>query len=305
MGAEVEDSAVGTAVGISGGKEGLTQEAPQVGMKIVTEAANSANGVKTAKKMTNTTSLNRTTGSFQKAERSTWTCAMAPLAFALFAAACESAATAGPSHPHQDIVDAVKLAAIDDATAEGFDTVEVNVRPLDRRLRPALCGEALQTIRPKTGRAIGAVSYGVRCGSPVPWTLYLRADVAATMELPVLRQALPRGSLLAESDLELAVRRISSRSADLVMSMDSVVGLELKRPVAAGVPLRHGQVARPKLISRGQQVTLVAGTSGLQVRMQGKALAGGAEGDRLLVQNTSSGRRLEGVVLPDGSVRVR
>ncbi|MEM6546089.1 MAG: flagellar basal body P-ring formation chaperone FlgA [Pseudomonadota bacterium] len=230
---------------------------------------------------------------------------MAPLAFALFAPACESAATAGPSHPHQDIVDAVKLAAIDDATAEGFDTVEVNVRPLDRRLRPALCGEALQTIRPKTGRAIGAVSYGVRCGSPVPWTLYLRADVAATMELPVLRQALPRGSLLAESDLELAVRRISSRSADLVMSMDSVVGLELKRPVAAGVPLRHGQVARPKLISRGQQVTLVAGTSGLEVRMQGKALAGGAEGDRLLVQNTSSGRRLEGVVLPDGSVRVR
>ncbi|MEM9398025.1 MAG: flagella basal body P-ring formation protein FlgA, partial [Pseudomonadota bacterium] len=35
-----------------------------------------------------------------------------------------------------------------------------------------------------------------------------------------------------------------------------------------------------------------------------KALASGAEGDRLRVTNLSSGRRLEGIVLADGTVRV-
>ena len=51
-------------------------------------------------------------------------------------------------------------------------------------------------------------------------------------------------------------------------------------------------------------MTLVAGTKGLEVRMQGKAMGNGAEGDRLLVTNLSSGRRIEGVVLADGSVRI-
>lgn len=51
-------------------------------------------------------------------------------------------------------------------------------------------------------------------------------------------------------------------------------------------------------------VTLVAGSEGLQVQMQGKAMANGAAGDRLLVTNINSGRRVEGIVLSDGSVRI-
>jgi len=78
----------------------------------------------------------------------------------------------------------------------------------------------------------------------------------------------------------------------------------LKRPLAQGSLLRYGHVARPRLITRGQSVTLVAGASGVEVRMQGKAMASGAEGDRLIVTNISSGRRIEGVVLKDGSVRI-
>jgi flagella basal body P-ring formation protein FlgA len=63
-------------------------------------------------------------------------------------------------------------------------------------------------------------------------------------------------------------------------------------------------VALPELVVRGQTVTLVAGSPGVEVRMQGKALASGAEGDRLMVSNLRSGRRVEGIVLSDGSVQI-
>jgi len=225
-------------------------------------------------------------------------------ALSLYCAAAASLAAGPDVHPHDDILATVEIAAFDAATAAGFDNVEVRVRPLDRRLRPQRCGEPLSLLRPPNTRALGPVSYGVRCAGPVPWTLYLRADVSATIEVPVLSESLPRESILSAGDLEMRVQVITSRAADLITDPDQLIGLSLRRPLAAGTPLYRGSVARPRIVERGQTVTLVAGGNGFEVRMQGTAMGSGAEGDRLWVTNVRSGRRLEGIILADGSVRV-
>ncbi|MDP5071642.1 MAG: flagella basal body P-ring formation protein FlgA [Congregibacter sp.] len=49
---------------------------------------------------------------------------------------------------------------------------------------------------------------------------------------------------------------------------------------------------------------MIAGGAGVEVRRQGKAMGSGAEGDRLLVTNLASGRRVEGLILADGSIRI-
>ena len=116
---------------------------------------------------------------------------------------------------------------------------------------------------------------------------------------------MPRGSIIAENDLEIVLRRIDSPVIDVIVDPSLAVGMELKRPLAAGATIRHGQVAYPRIVERGQTVTLVAGTAGLEVRMQGKAMANGSEGDRLLVTNLSSGRRVEGIVLANGDVQIQ
>ncbi|GAB5413251.1 MAG: hypothetical protein Cons2KO_08540 [Congregibacter sp.] len=207
-------------------------------------------------------------------------------------------------HPHQDIVGVVEATALAAAMDQGFDSVDVRVRPLDARLRPAKCDQPLEIVRSHVGRAIGPVSYGVRCAGSVPWTLYLNADVSAAITHPVLKTPLPRGALISESDLVMRERRITTQATDLIMDPKVAVGMELKRPLPAGSELRYGAVTQPQLVARGQRVTLVAGSDGLEVRMQGKAMANGAQGDRLMVTNLSSGRRIEGVVLGDGSVRI-
>ena len=227
---------------------------------------------------------------------------VAALIIALGAPAAVAAAQAVP--PHSDILATAEMAALDAALAEGLDEVEVRVRPLDRRLKPAQCDVPLEIVRPHAGRVLGPVSYGVSCAGTVPWTLYLRADVSAAVELPVLRKPLPRGAIISEADLEVTRRRITQRAADLILDKELAVGMELTRPLPAGASLRYGQVDLPELVSRGQTVTLVAGGGGLEVRMQGKAMGSGAQGDRLVVTNLRSGRRVEGVILADGSVRI-
>jgi flagella basal body P-ring formation protein FlgA len=58
------------------------------------------------------------------------------------------------------------------------------------------------------------------------------------------------------------------------------------------------------VIQHGQEVTLVAAAGGIEVRATGRALADGASGSRVKVQNLSSMKVVEGVVEGPDLVRV-
>ena len=208
------------------------------------------------------------------------------------------------SHPHGEIMAVAEVAALEAARSEGLVDVEVRVRPLDARLRPARCDQPLEMVRPNSGSVLGPVSYGVQCSGSVPWTLYLRADVSASIDVPVLNRSMARGEVISARDIDVIKRRITTRSADLIVDSKRLVGMEVIRPMVAGSMLRQGQVDYPVVVTRGQTVTLIAGGRGLEVRMQGKAMASGSAGDRLIVTNTNSGRRVEGIVQSDGSVQI-
>ena len=78
--------------------------------------------------------------------------------------------------------------------------------------------------------------------------------------------------------------------------MEDLVGMEARRNLDAGSPLRFNDLVSPVLVERGQTVNIVSGGGGLRVSMQGKALAKGSVGDRVLVSNLTSGTRVEGVI---------
>lgn len=226
----------------------------------------------------------------------------------LLALLLQTAVTAAPAaelHSLQDIVLQASNAAAELAQAQGHADPQVSARPLDNRLRLAACEQPLQTFSSPNARTLGPVSIGVRCDSPQAWTIYVRLDVSSQVTLPVPTTALPRGTIISAQDLELVTRPLATDHGVIIVDAEHIIGMELTRAVPAGTPLRHNQLRPPQLIERGQTVVLVAGGDGLQVSMQGKAMASAAAGDRLLVTNLASGRRVEGIVNPDGSVSIR
>jgi len=192
-----------------------------------------------------------------------------------------------------------------DAMSAGYQSVEVEVRPLDQRLRLAACSQPLTTMTGSNNRVLGPLSIGVRCQGDAPWTIYVRTRVSAIIKLPVLSRSLQRGHRLQDSDITMADHRLDRPQADLFLDSAQLVGKELRRSLAAGSPLAAHQLQAPRLIERGQVVELIAGGPGVKVRMQGKALANASAGDRILVDNLRSGRRVEGIVRPDGSVEIQ
>ncbi|MFT5482481.1 MAG: flagella basal body P-ring formation protein FlgA [Halieaceae bacterium] len=206
--------------------------------------------------------------------------------------------------PIASITAAAAAAGIKSAQQQGYKDVTAETRPLDRRLNLALCSEPLSIIPSRASRVLGPVSIGVRCAAPKPWTIYVRANVFAQQVLPVLVDALPRHSIIATNDLMMVSQALLQTDDDLVLKLDQIVGMELTQAVKAGSPLRFNQLRQPRLINRGQQVIIVSKHKGLEVSAKGTALADATAGERVVVSNTSSGRKIEGVVNTDGTVSV-
>ena len=227
-------------------------------------------------------------------------------AFCLVAAAAlnHAAALARANQPLEDIMDIARDVATTAAIARGYDDVMVSIRPLDSRLAPAMCDEPLQALPANTTRTLGAVSVGVRCNGTKPWTIYVRGTVNAYTDIPVLTQSVPRGEIVSAADVAIEKVEIRSDFDHIIVDQVDIIGKQAKRALRAGQPLRFSQLMHPILIERGQEVTLVSGLAGVEVRMQGKALVSGAAGDRVLVANERSGRRLEGIVNSNGTVTV-
>ncbi|WIO73477.1 flagellar basal body P-ring formation chaperone FlgA [Porticoccaceae bacterium LTM1] len=200
------------------------------------------------------------------------------------------------------------------ATAEGFVSnqpaiqqmgdVKVIAGQLNNSLQLPLCSVALEAFLPPGGKLLGKTSIGVRCRGESPWTLYVPVTVTATQAVPVATRTLRRGEVLSAEDVSLMEQPLHQLPAGYFEKASEAIGQEATRNIQAGSTLTQGMLAAPKVIKRGQQVTLIAGSDSFEVRMNGKALSDAAVGDRLRVENLSSKKIVEGTVKDTGEVVV-
>jgi len=214
------------------------------------------------------------------------------------------AAFADLTQPLESITAAAAKESRERASRQGYDKVLTEVRPLDKRLRLPRCSEALSTLPSQSSQVLGSVNIGVRCNGDRPWTIYVRANISARQSVPVLSRPLPRHAIITKDDLKLVDQPINSAANGVIFDPNQIIGMELLRPLDIGSSVKVSQLQPPKVIKRGQQVTLVASFNGLDVRIKGKALKDAAAGERVTVTNLSSGNRVEGIARTDGTVWV-
>ena len=162
---------------------------------------------------------------------------------------------------------------------------DVRVDRLDSRLRLARCGSALEPFLPTATRLMGKVTVGVRCPAGKTWTVYVPVQIDVYENVLTAARPLLHGQRITASDV--------------------MVGMVAKRSIPAGKAFSLQLVEAPRLVQRGEDVTLVAETDFLTVRMKGKALADGAKGDVIKVKNSTSNRVVEGIVTRPGVVKVK
>ena len=126
--------------------------------------------------------------------------------------------------------------------------------------------------------------------------------LAATAEVPVLAQSVPKGAILAADDF-VREARSTDRTRGAVALRDAI-GMEAARNLPAGLVVRDGDLIRAQLVRRGEPVSIRIHSGSLTITATGRALGGGAVGDRVRVVSLATNRTLDGVVESAGTVGV-
>ncbi|HEY8519037.1 MAG TPA: flagellar basal body P-ring formation chaperone FlgA [Gammaproteobacteria bacterium] len=181
--------------------------------------------------------------------------------------------------------------------------VEVEAARLDPRLALPACPAELEAFDPPAHAPGAHVTVGVRCPVAPGWSLYVPVRVKALVDVVVLAAPVALGEPLTASDVRLETRDVAGLGTGYLTRLEEALGMTLRRPARPGTALAPTLLERPKLVRRGQRVTLVAGDSPVAVRSEGEALGDAAAGERVRVRNLRSRMVVEGVVDASGAVR--
>lgn len=198
----------------------------------------------------------------------------------------------------------IRELAGDFARQQSAAGARIEVGALDERLRLPACAQAPQTFLPAGNSGRGALSVGVRCDAPVAWTLYVPVRISELRGVLVLTRALAPGEIITADAVAVQERDAATLPYGYVGDPAQAVGKTLRRPLAPGAVLTPDAIAAARVIRRGQSVTLLGRSNGIEVRAQGVAQGDAGVGDRLQVQNSGSRRNVEGIVRSADTVEV-
>ncbi len=175
---------------------------------------------------------------------------------------------------------------------------------LDQRLKLDRCDQPLEVFDAGGTRPIGHSSLGVRCRGSKMWKIHVPINIIRYSEVLVVKQNLPRGSILQASDVEPRRLDISRLSNGYFTDKSEILGKLLKRSLRRGDILTNGMLDVRKLVKRGEIVTIMASSNTLAIRVKGQALMDGRKGDVIRVKNHSSKREIQAIVVATGTVKV-
>jgi flagella basal body P-ring formation protein FlgA len=130
------------------------------------------------------------------------------------------------------------------------------------------------------------------------------SDPATQARIVVPAHDIKRGDVISESDLAYQTIAAASLVTDIASSMNDLSGMEARRFLRAGEPLRRDDVRKPIVVTKGTDVTMTFAEPGITLIATGRAMSEGGVGDMVTVLNPVSYRQVSAMVTGAGQVRV-
>lgn len=181
--------------------------------------------------------------------------------------------------------------------------VSVEVGKLDPANQLPPCAE-LEAFLPSGAAAWGQLSVGVRCQSPVMWSVYLPARVSVITEYVVTHRGLRPGQIIGPEDIALERGDLAAQPGKVITDPARAIGVHTRRGIAEGMALREDQLRLPPAVESGQSVKIVGTGNGFSIAGEGRALNRAADGETVRVR-LPNGTVLHGTARAGGLVEVR
>ncbi|MBU4263679.1 MAG: flagellar basal body P-ring formation chaperone FlgA [Proteobacteria bacterium] len=116
--------------------------------------------------------------------------------------------------------------------------------------------------------------------------------------------SLSRRTIISAEDIETDFRDISMLGDSLINNPGQAIGKQLYKSLRAGDIVFAHLLKNPPLVKRGDLVTIIAKSGGLQVSAPGEVKNAGAIGEIVRVKNLMSRRVLQARVVDEGVVEI-
>ena len=190
------------------------------------------------------------------------------------------------------------------ATTQTAGRYEIQVNPLDPRLRMPLCSQALDASLESPNVPLGRVTVRVRCDSAAPWTVFVPATVRLFRDVVVVTRPLRRDNVVGPGDVALRERDVGTLGQGFLTELDQAVGMKMLRPTVIDQVLTPQHLEQAEVVRKGDHVVIVARSGSLSVRMPGEALSKGGLSEQIRVRNLNSRRVVKAMVTGPGQVEV-
>ncbi|MCX7627797.1 MAG: flagellar basal body P-ring formation chaperone FlgA [Methylophilaceae bacterium] len=208
---------------------------------------------------------------------------------------------AGERQQLNEIVQTVEQ-FIRQSTRNSGNEITVNVTQPDSRLRLPRC-DSLEAWLPSGNKPWGRTSVGVRCRSPVSWSIYVPVMVKVAGPALVATRPIAKGQVVEREDIQTQTRDLTPYPGGVLNHPDQAVGKTAATMIRAGDLLRPELLRAALVVRQGQQVTLVAQGAGFRVSSEGTALGNATSGQVVSVK-TRSGQTIKGIARSEGVVEV-
>ena len=184
------------------------------------------------------------------------------------------------------------------------DRQRFQVGPIETHLQFDKCSRPIRPVVASPQHMKDRVMIELLCQDPKPWHLYVPVRIVGTSPVAVAAHAIVAGTEVKAADLKVEEHDISELPLGFLDDPAIAIGLIASRPIAGGAYLTNQFLTAPKVVQRGQSVTLLADAGGISVRMAGRALSDGLMNQRVKVQNLSSGKIVEGIARSEQVVEI-
>lgn len=188
--------------------------------------------------------------------------------------------------------------------AEG--KIQVHAGKIDSRLNLKACAEdKLEIFNPYQTPMSSTNTIGVKClEDSNHWTLYVPIRVSVLKTVLVAKQMLIKGHKINSNDIYQTELDAQKLKQGYFTESRELMGLICKHDISPNSPLNPYNIELPKMVHKGEQVSIIATKDNLSVSMNGIAMTDGILGDPVKVKSLSSKRIIEAQVSGRKKVKV-
>ena len=183
-----------------------------------------------------------------------------------------------------------------------YSRIDTTLPHLDPRLRLAVCDTPLDVKPTSTRKKLGRLTLKISCFDQKNWSLHVPLELKAYENVVVAAQPILRGQIITAGNVAKEEREVTRLNQGYFSKPNLVVGSIAKRSIATHQVILPRSLSTPKLVNKGESISIQAISSGLSIKAMGIALADGSLGDLIQVKNSKTQRVVEGRISAPGQI---